>query len=118
MRKERRHSPRAAEQIAMMVTEDHAGLRAETKNLSASGAYCTLDRFIPPMTKLQLQFELPNGSRPLSIRCSAVVVRVAPLITSAQRGQYQVALFFSDLSDRQRSAITRFVHQRLRIPAS
>jgi c-di-GMP-binding flagellar brake protein YcgR len=117
MRNERRRSPRAAERIAMTVTEDRADLRAETNNLSASGAYCTLDRFIAPMTKLHLQFALPNGSHNTTIRCSAVVVRVEPLIANAQRGRYHVALFFTDLSDRHRSAITRFVQRRIQASA-
>jgi len=113
MRNERRRSPRAAERIAMTVTEDRAELLAETNNLSASGAYCTLDRFIAPMTKLHLQFELPNGAHSTVIRCSAVVVRVEPLIANAHRGRYHVAIFFTDLSNRHRSTITRFVQQRL-----
>lgn len=113
MGQERRSAPRAAERVALAVSDTDFACTAETRNISASGAYCTVDRFIPPMTKLQLVFELPEGSRRVKIRCTGVVVRVEPVVEEAQRGRYHIAVFFSDLSDRDRSAISRFVQQRL-----
>ena len=110
---ERRRAPRIAERLALAITEAGAQLTAETNNLSASGAYCTLDQFLAPMTKLQLRFELPGGSRRRLIRCSGVVVRVEPVITNADHGRYHVAIFFTDLVARDRTAIARFVRQRL-----
>jgi hypothetical protein len=110
---ERRRAPRAPERISLAVIDGGREFRTETKNLSAVGAYCTLDRFIPPMSKLQLDFELPHGSRRVRVRCAGVVVRVEPVVANAQRMQYNVALFFTELSERHRSAISRFVRQRL-----
>lgn len=113
MTQERRAAPRVAERITLAVTDDKTTLQTETKNLSASGAYCLLDQFVAPMTKLQLQFELPGGLRRAKIRCSGVVVRVEPLVTEAVHGRYHVAIFFTDLSDRDRASISRFVKRRL-----
>jgi len=117
MAEERRRAPRAAERVPLAITGTEATVQAETKNLSAAGAYFTLDRFIAPMTKLQLQMELPSGtgdaSRGKTIRCAGVVVRVDPLVAHAERGGYHIAVFFTELSDRDRSAIARFVSQRL-----
>ena len=55
-RQERRRTPRVAEQVPLAITDAQTVMEAETKNLSASGVYCALERFIAPMTKLQLEF--------------------------------------------------------------
>lgn len=113
MSQERRRAPRIAERVALTISDAGPALSAETKNLSASGAYCTLDRFIAPMTKLALQFELPLGAKRVQIRCTGVVVRVDAVVSDADHGRYHVAIFFSDLSERDRASIGRFVQQRL-----
>ena len=110
---ERRRAPRVAERVSVALTEEGKAFHAESENLSAAGVYCTLDRFLPPMTKLKVQFELPDGVRRVRVRCEGVVVRVEPIIASAERGRYQVSVFFTELADRDRSAISRFVSQRL-----
>ncbi len=113
MSKERRESPRASEHVPVAISDDSLAIQTETKNISAAGAYCTLDRFIAPMTKLKLQFDIPAGSRRRKIRCSGVVVRVEPVVANVERGLYNVAIFFTELSDRDRLVLTRFVRQRL-----
>ena len=110
---ERRRHARTMAPASVTIRDGGSELVTETKNLSASGAYCTLKQFIAPMSKLQLDFQLPNGSRRIHVRCSGVVVRVEPVITEADRGHYHVAVFFTELSERDRSAIARFVRQRL-----
>ena len=116
---ERRRATRVAQRIPVAITDGGAELATETKNLSASGAFCQVDRFIAPMTKLQLRFELPDGSRRLTrIACTGVVVRAEPVIASADRGRFHVAIFFTELSERDRSAISKFVRQRLSATSS
>jgi len=115
---ERRAAPRAVEQIPLAITESGVVLSAQTKNLSASGAYCTLERYVAPMTKVQLQFELPDKSRRVKICCAGVVVRIDPLVVNAERSLYQLAIFFTDLADRDRSVIVRFVQHRLAVAPS
>lgn len=113
MAQERRKTPRITERLSLAITDASTRLDTETKNLSASGAYCTLDRFVAPMTKLQLEFELPGRARPTKIRCCGVVVRVEPLVANAEQGRFDTAIFFTELAERDRSAIARFVRQRL-----
>ena len=113
MSQERRKTPRIDERLSIAISEDGRIAQAQTQNLSTAGAYCTLDRFIAPMTKLQLVFELPDGNRRVRITCSGVVVRIEPVVTDAQRGSYQLAIYFSEMSDRSRIAISKFVRQRL-----
>lgn len=110
---ERRRTPRASERIELAIKDAGTELRTETKNLSAAGAYCTLDRFVPPMSKLELRFELPGFLRPARVLCMGVVVRVEPAIKDGDTMHYNTALFFTELSKRDRAAISRFVRQRL-----
>ena len=116
--RERRRQPRIAERVVMDVTDAGTALTAESHNLSTAGVYCTLDRFLAPMSKVQLRFELPNGGRTAKVQCAGVVVRVEPLVANADRGRFNTAIFFTDLSDRSRSMISRFVRQRLSAASS
>ena len=70
------------------------------------------------MSKLQLRFELPGRQSRRSIQCSGVVVRVEPVVANAQQGRYHVAVLFTELSERDRSLIERFVRQRLSATSS
>lgn len=112
MKKERRRAVRVTEQIPVGLKDGDGFINAQTENISASGAYCLLDRFIAPMTKLDLRLELPNGMRNRIIRCSGVVVRVEPVVSDANHGRYHIAVFFSELSPKDRTAITQFVRKR------
>ncbi len=113
---ERRRSPRVEERVSLAVHDAGTELVGETQNISASGAYCTLDSFIAPMTTLALRLELPHSTRPTPIRCSGVVVRVEPVVSQVNRGRYRIAVLFTDLKAPDRAAIERFVRQRLSAP--
>ena len=118
MENERRRQPRIRERVILALQHDEQGvLEAETQNLSASGVYCTIEQFIPPLTKLQLESELPHGPRVSRIRCTGVVVRVEPILSSADRWRYRIAIFFNDLLERDRAVISQFVVERLASPA-
>ena len=113
MSQDRRKAPRINEQVSIAISGDGQIVQAQTQNLSTTGAYCTMDQFIAPMTKLQLVFELPDVSRRVRVTCSGVVVRVEPVVADAQRGSYHLAIYFSEISERSRAAISKFVRQRL-----
>lgn len=113
MSQERRAAPRISERIRFAISEGTTLLQAETKNLSTSGVYCVIDKFIAPMTKLALEFELPHKPHAVKIKSTGVVVRTEPVVTANQQGQYLMAIFFSDLSSRDREAIAQFVRDRI-----
>lgn len=113
MNPERRVAPRIAERIRFAITDGSSRIEAETKNLSTSGAYCLVDKFIAPMTKLAVEFELPHKPHAHKVRADGVVVRIEPVVTANQQGQYYIAIFFSDLPQRDRETIAQFVRDRL-----
>jgi hypothetical protein len=112
--RERRKVPRVAERVVLAITEAGTELTTESHNLSTAGVYCTLERFLAPMSKVQVRFELPSSLRRATVRCTGVVVRVEPVVAHADRGRFNTAIFFTELSDRNRSVIARFVRQRVR----
>ncbi len=110
--KDRRQAPRAPERVPLSITDGGRDLQVETKDLSASGACCVLSQFIPLMTKVTLRLEVQNGTTRVSIRCTGVIVRIEPIGTP-EAPRYNMAVFFTDLSDQDRGAISRFIRERL-----
>jgi hypothetical protein len=111
--KERRAQPRVEERLRLSVADATGTIHAETKNLSAAGVYCALETFLAPMTKLQLDFELPVGGRHVRVRCEGIVVRVDPVVTTESKARYHTGIWFSELAPRDREAISSYVRQRL-----
>ena len=110
---ERRSSPRAVQPGAIALKDAQTEWAAQMRNLSASGVYCSMAQFIPPLSKLRVRFELPLGSHKVQVECTGVVVRVEPMAHRGVRAIYQTAIFFTEVSAQQRSAIIQFVRQRL-----
>ena len=112
-RLDRRGAPRVARRVPVTIGHEHGALLARTKDLSASGAYCTLRRFLPPMTKLEIQLNIADGARPARITCHGIVVRVKPGKASPRISRYHTAIFFSDLTDTNRLTLARYVQRHL-----
>lgn len=116
LRRERRRTQRVTERVSLSVMDAATTLQAETMNLSAAGVYCVLGRFIAPMTKLELELELPRRAGVARVRCCGVVVRVQPVIPHLDQPQYQTAILFTELAKRDRGEISSFVRERLASP--
>ena len=117
MQSERRGTPRASKRVIVSLADASAELVTETTNLSASGAYCTVNRFIAPMTKLTMRFDLSDGAHPVTIHCTGVVVRTEPSVPTPHHARYSIAVFFSDLAERDRATITQFVREHVKLSA-
>jgi hypothetical protein len=110
-RSERRRAPRIQHRATLSIVNPRQVIQAQLLDLSDSGVSCTLNQFVPLMTKFQLHFALPRTQEP--IRCSGVVVRIRPPQAQNNGSSYEAAIFFSDLSDTDRQAIHAFVQHRL-----
>ena len=115
MHNERRGAPRTSKRVTVSLTDSSAELVTETNNLSASGAYCTVNRFIAPMTKLTMRFNVSDGAHPVTIHCTGVVVRTDPSVPTPHQARYSIAVFFSDVAERDRATITQFVRQHVQL---
>ena len=111
---ERRKDARLFGSIPLKISGDDFDLMTETKNLSRSGAYCRVNQYIEPMTKLKVQFLLPfkHNDRTVTkkISCGAVIVRTE---SEPANGGYNVAIFFNDIQARDVATLTEFVSNML-----
>ncbi len=108
---ERRRSARVPQRVSLSIVNPREVIKAETLDLSASGVYCMLSKFVPLMSKLDLHFALPSNGG--SIHCTGVIVRIDPPAAQPGRESYKAAIFFSDLPEKDRHAIETFVQARL-----
>ncbi len=111
---ERRKDPRFFGSVPVKISGDDFDLVTETKNLSRSGAYCRVNQYIEPMTKLKVQFLLPIKRNDKivtkKISCGAVIVRTE---SDPVNGAYNVAVFFNDIQPRDVTILTEYVAHML-----
>jgi len=107
---ERRQDPRLENNVPVKISQEDGDIVTETANISRSGAYCRVDKYIEPMTKLKinllLTFKKNNKNVSKKISCMGVVVRSEKL---PQENDYNVAIFFNDISQRDSECIADYV---------
>lgn len=112
---ERRQHPRLFKNIPLKIKDADGDIVSETGNISASGAYCRVSKYMEPMTKLQIHFLIPVKKQEKSdsrqINCEGVVVRVEPI--TGEDESYNVAVFFNDISKRDSEFLKDYVNSSL-----
>lgn len=107
---ERRRSPRLNKNIPIKLCSDHYDVVTETWNLSCIGAYCQVDKYFEPMTKLKIHLLLPlkKGDKILTrkVSCRGVVVRAE---SQPQNQNFNIAIFFNDIHKRDSKIISDFI---------
>ena len=107
---ERRSAARVPARLAMEITLGGGRARAETLNVSANGVYFASTSFIPLLTKLRITLELPEDDTPASqVPCDGVVVRTEPEVETAGEDDYQVACYFTDMSENDRERLESYI---------
>lgn len=110
---ERRRYPRIEHKLPVSVVADGYGFATVTKNLSCVGAYCHIDKYIPPFTKVAVKLTLPiteqAGDKDYEVECKGVVVRTEDQIG----GGFNIAVFFNEINDAQRDKISQYISQFL-----
>jgi len=94
------------------VTE---GLAPETINVSSTGVYFRSTRYVEPMTKLSLQFEVPTdeSGKTAPVHCEGIVARVIPEIPAPDVESYDVAVFFTVIDADSLSNLESYIELRL-----
>lgn len=113
---ERRGAPRADRDIAMKLRLGELDTAIHTLNISASGAYCKIDKEIPLMSRVKLVIMLPDPEKPeepeRKIEVTGVVVREHPVVVDGRIKHFDLAIFFEDISQRDRDALARYVSKK------
>jgi hypothetical protein len=108
---ERRKDQRIDNNIPVKICQVDGDIVTETKNISRSGAYCCVTQNIVPMTRLKIHLLLTHGnggtSKTHTISCEGVVVRSE---LAADEKHYNIAIFFSDITNRDATIITDYVN--------
>ncbi len=108
---DRRKHPRLTKNLPLKLSLDGFDLVTETKNLSCSGAYCEINKYLEPLTKLQIILLLPFKKKDKIITkkfsCQGVVVRAdsVPLKNS----HYNIAIFFNDIQKKEMNKISDYL---------
>jgi c-di-GMP-binding flagellar brake protein YcgR len=112
-RKERRRYPRLETELPLKIAADGYAFNTNTENISCVGAYCHLDKYIPPFTKIAVKIDLPvAGNERLknnNIECKGVVVRSE----DDEIGGFNIAIFFNEIKNSQRQKISQYISKFL-----
>ncbi|MCA9393291.1 MAG: PilZ domain-containing protein [Candidatus Omnitrophica bacterium] len=111
---ERRKDPRLGNNIPIRISQNNGDMVTETANISRSGLYCKVNRYIEPMTKLKVCLLLPlrkNGKDVTKqIMAQGVVVRAEQIAAS---DDHNIAIFFSEIAQRDAESIADYVSSYL-----
>ncbi|PIQ89561.1 MAG: hypothetical protein COV72_02755 [Candidatus Omnitrophica bacterium CG11_big_fil_rev_8_21_14_0_20_42_13] len=107
---ERRTSPRVNTALPINIKTEDFDIAASTQNISRSGAYCEVKKYIAPMTKLGIIMVIKDKNRELKIKCRGVVVR-----TEEKNDKYNIAIYFNDIADSEKEKITKYVENLLTV---
>ncbi len=80
-------------------------ISATSINISMNGIYCRVDRYIPTFEKVLIMFVISQkGERSynLVLQCEGVIVRVEPENEEPGLVEYNIAVYFHDLSQAER----------------
>jgi hypothetical protein len=114
LKSERRLHPRIDRQLPLKVAANGFDFTTSTQNISCLGAYCNIDKYIPPFTRVLIKLTLPvvaqaSGRGRVPVECHGVIVRTE----DAQSGGFNIAIFFNRITDEQRKKITQYINQFL-----
>lgn len=110
--RERRLHPRLDQKLPVDLAVNGYDFSTTTRNISCVGAYCHLDKYMPPFTKISVKLSLPDKPGSLKnsvVECNGVVVRSE----DEPGGGFNLAIFFNEMRDEQRKKISRYISRFL-----
>lgn len=115
---ERRRAPRAAVEVPVRIKRAHGVIEASAKNISASGAYCTLNTFVPLNAELGVTLLIPSedqsGRQQLKkLKCHGIVVRNQAEREGAAEPHYGMAICFTGIDRRDERELSDYVKHQL-----
>lgn len=109
---ERRRFPRLDDN-SLSVKLDGFDSITHTLNISPSGVYCKVDKELPLMSRVKLMLMVPDATKDKSsvknLEVSGIVVREHPVIVDGVIKHYDIAIFFEDLSVKDKEIISAYI---------
>ena len=110
---EKRLHPRVKKELPLKILANGYDFSTTTANVSCVGAYCRIEKYIPPFTKVFVKLSLPmkryKARNNTPVECTGVVVRTE----DEEQGGFNLAIFFNDIKESQRQRIAQYVNQLL-----
>jgi len=114
---EKRKYPRLQDaNVSLKVKSEKSNVITESLNISASGVYCKVQEEIPLMSRIKIILILPKlqikespAPKNVKIETDGVVVREHPVIIDGKIEHYDVAIFFDNISARDRELIKEYI---------
>jgi hypothetical protein len=114
--KERRLHPRLDRNLPINVAANGYDFFTTTHNISCVGAYCHIEKYVPPFTKVKIKLNLPvpcsTAKQDCGVECHGVIVRTE----DEASGGFNVAIFFNEIRENCRQKIAQYISGSL--PAS
>jgi hypothetical protein len=91
--------------LSISAAETEATLNAKSINLSMNGVYCTVNRYLPLFEQILVMFVIPKEiGTPYKLvsKCEGVVVRIEPENEEPGQDEYNIAVYFQNLSQTER----------------
>lgn len=107
---ERRLYPRITHEVPLNVAANGYQFSTATENISCVGAYCRINKYIPPFTRVMVKLSLPmrsEAAKKYDFECKGVVVRTEDVNT----GGFNIAIFFNQIKETQRKKISEYLSQ-------
>jgi len=106
---EKRKYPRVKdENISLKVRAGDIDIITKSLDISASGVYCKVQKEIPVMSRIKVTLVLPKG---VKVDTDGVVVRTHPVIEEGRIAHYDAAIFFDNISAKDREAILGYLNR-------
>ena len=115
---ERRRAQRVEANLKLEIKlpgDDARLATLQTINISSSGIYFRSDHFVAPMTRLAMDIEVAvpgadgRESGTAMISCEGLVVRITPDAETTGCADYEVAVFFTNISSEGMANLERHI---------
>lgn len=108
---ERRKYPRIDQSLHIKVAANGYDFITSTQNVSCVGAYCLINKYVPPFTKVRVRLTLPivDDNKKYDVECNGVIVRTV----DENNGGFNIAIFFNQINNPQRKKISEYINQFL-----
>ncbi len=108
---DRRRAQRVPASFPIRFAQDAAAEPALLRDISEIGLACAAPEEIPEMTLVALDFALPGATEVHHVK--GAVVRCEPL-SGADRGKYDLAVYFTEMTPVTRAALRGYVGKAAR----
>ena len=112
-KQERRLHPRIEQSLPVKIAANGYDFATTTQNISCVGAYCTIQKYVPPFTKLSIKMAIPSrehaAAQDFNVECKGVVVRTE----DNSSGAFNIAIFFNEIKASSRQKIRHYVNRLL-----